>query len=274
MAYCLVPQASTSFQKELIDQVEKLKEEVKSKDRELAMKEKSLEEARRQKGVVNHRLVQIKQTIKQSRMKTIQLVQEKMETEEQLQQREQELQLLCKAQHKDNEKVQKIIRYKEEEIKELQQHLETFKSELIQEKNDVMEQLQLKKEELELLCTVHQMNSEQHKDIIRKKEEEIKELQHRLEIVETELSSEKKHSQDLRKELQQGTKELQKKSALEQKLEEENENLKNQLERERKMADNLCKLLTSADTSKDKYTMEVEVMRHSAFHSHAWPHLR
>ena len=75
------------------------------------------------------------------------------------------------------------------------------------------------------------------------------------------MSSEKKHSQDLREELQQGTEELQKKSALEQKLEEENENLKNQLERERKMADNLCKLLTSAGTSKDKYTMEVEVMK-------------
>ena len=176
MAYCLVPQASTSFQNKLIDQVEKLKEEVKSKDRELAMKEKSLEEARRQRGVVNHRLVQIKQTIKQSRMKTIQLVQKKMETETELQQREQELQLLRKAQHKDSEKVQKIIRNKEEEIKELQQRLETFKSELIQEKNDVMEQLQLKKEELELLRTVHQMNSEQHDDIIRKKEEEIKEL--------------------------------------------------------------------------------------------------
>ena len=233
---------------------------MKSKDRELAIKEKSLEDARRQKGVVNQKLVQIKQTIKQSRMKTIELVQEKWDTEKQLEQREQELELLRKAHHKDIEKVQKIIRNKEEEIKELQQHVETFKSELIQEKNDVMEQLQLKKDELELLRTVHHMNSEQHKDIIRKKEEEIKELEHRLEIVESELSSERTHSQDLREKFQQETAELQEKSALEQKLEEENENLQNQLERERKMVDNLCRLLTSASTSKDKYTMEVEVL--------------
>ena len=43
MASCLVPQASASLQNKLINQVDKLKEEVKSKDRKLAMKEKSLE---------------------------------------------------------------------------------------------------------------------------------------------------------------------------------------------------------------------------------------
>ena len=47
---------STPLQKKLSTQVEKLTKEVEEKDRELAAKIQSLEEAKRQKGEVNHRL--------------------------------------------------------------------------------------------------------------------------------------------------------------------------------------------------------------------------
>lgn len=106
----------------------------------------------------------------------------------------------------------------------------------------------------------NQMENEQISNIIKTKEDQIKELQLRLRTVESELVTEKKRSQDLKEKLQQATAELEKKSAEQRQQEKACDNLKTQLERERQMVDFLRVQLTSADTSKDKYTKEIEVM--------------
>ena len=190
--------------------VEKLTRKVQAKDRELALHDQSLEEAKRQKDAIIQKLTQIKQTINQTRLKTINLVREKMELEEQLQQLE----------------------------------------------ND----LQPSEEEHLLIHSDHQMESEQLSNVIRNKEEQIKELQERLSTVESELVTERKRSQDLKEKLQQATAELEKKSAVQREQEKAYDNLKTHLEREREMVDFLRMQLTSPDTSKDKYTREVEVI--------------
>ena len=78
----------------LSTQIEKLRNNVKEKDRELALKDQSLEEAKRQKDAVSQKVIQLRQTIKQNYTKTIRLVEEKAEAEKQLQLKERELQLL------------------------------------------------------------------------------------------------------------------------------------------------------------------------------------
>ena len=121
---------------------------------------------------------------------------------------------------------------------------------LIQEKMEVEKQLQLKKQELQFLCTIHQ-DSEQLENIIRNKEEEIRKLQQRLHTVESELSSEKKWSQRLREQLRQVTAELETKSAVEREREKATGDLRTSLERERQTVDFLREQLTSASTSKE-----------------------
>ena len=131
--------------------MEKLTKEVEEKDRELAAKSQSLEEAKKQKGEVNQRLVQIKQTIRQTQTKTMKLIQEKMEIGEKLQLREQELQFLCASHQKDSKQLQNIIWNKEVEIRELQQQLHTVESKLTLEKNlskELRQKLQQATEEL------------------------------------------------------------------------------------------------------------------------------
>ena len=107
---------------------------------------------------------------------------------------------------------------------------------LTQEKMEVEKQLQLKKQELQFLCTIHQ-DSEQLENIIRNKEEEIKILQQRLHEVESELRSERKLSQELKEQLKQATAELEMKSAVERERERATGDLRISLERERQMVD-------------------------------------
>ena len=178
--------------------MEKLTKEVEEKDRELTAKIQSLEEAKRQKGEVNQRLVQIKQTIRQTQTKAMKLIQEKMDIEKKLQLREQEFQFLRTGHQKDSEQLQNIIKNKEEEIRELRQHLQA---------------------------------------------------------VESELTLERNLSKELRKKLQQATEELGKKSAVEREREEAKEYLKTHLERERQTVDSLRVQLTS----KDQHIREVQV---------------
>ena len=122
------------LQKKLSTEVEQLRKQVKERDMELAVKDRCLEEAKRQKGEVNQRLVQIKQTIRQTQTKTIKLIQGKMNVEKQLHLREQELQFLRTSHQEDSEQLQNFIRNGEEEIRELQQQLHTVESELNFEK--------------------------------------------------------------------------------------------------------------------------------------------
>ena len=190
--------------------VEKRTREVEAKDRELAVRDQSLEEAKRQKNTIIKKLTQIRQAIKQTQIKTIKLVHEKMEVEKQLQELE-----------KDQ---------------------------------------QPREEEHPFIQADHQMENEQLSNVIKRNEEQIKELQLRLRTVKSELVTEKKRSQDLNEKLQQATLELEKKSAVEREQEKAYYNLKTHLERERQMVDFLRMQLTSSDTSKDKYTKEVEVI--------------
>ena len=191
--YCLVPQTSMALQKKLTIQVEKRMREVEAKDKELAVKYQSLEEARRQMDVANQRATETIQSIRQTQTKAKSLIQEKMEVEK---------------------------------------------------------QLQLKEQELQFLRTIHQ-DSEQLENIIRNKEEEIRVLRHRLHEVESELSSERKLSQELREQLKRANAELETKYAVEREREKATGDLRTSLERERQMADFLREQLTSASTSKE-----------------------
>lgn len=210
MAPCIIVQISKLSRNKRNTDVKRLTRDVEAKDRELAVHDQSLEEANRQKDAVIQKLTQIRQAIEQTRIKTIKLVQEKMEVEEQLQQ--------------------------------LEKNLPT------------------REEDNLFIHADNQMENEQISNIIKSKEEQIKKLQLRLRTVESELVTEKKRSQDLKEKLQQATAELEKKSAEQRQQEKACDNLKTQLERERQMVDFLRVQLTSADTSKDKYTKEIEVM--------------
>ena len=194
-------QTSTPLQQELSGKVEKLRTEVETKDRELAVKNLALKEARRQQGAVHKKLAQIRNTIGQTQAKTMSLIQQKIEVEKQIQLREQELQFLR---------------------------------------------------------TGHQKDSEQLQSIIQNREEEVRELRHRLRTVENELASEKKVTQDLRDKLLQTTAELAVKSALAQEREKVIGVFKFQLEGERQRVDQLLMQLTGAGTSKD-YIRDIEV---------------
>ena len=125
------PQKSTALQKCLSTQIEKLRNNVKEKDRELALKDQCLEEAKRQKDAVSQIMMQLRQTIKQNNTKTIRLVEEKAEAEKQLHLKEQELQLLRTIVQKDSELLQNL----EKEIKELRQRLQSVEREWTLEKN-------------------------------------------------------------------------------------------------------------------------------------------
>ena len=149
-----IPQTSTAMQKRLGSQIEKLRNNVKEKDRELALKDQSLEEAKRQKDAISQKMMQLRQTIKQNQTKTISLVKKKAEAEEQLQLKERELQLLRTIVQKDSELLQKdreLLQNKEKEIRELRQHLQSVESELTLERNlskELRKKLQQATEEL------------------------------------------------------------------------------------------------------------------------------
>ena len=71
------PQKSTALEEHLSSQIAKLRNNVKEKDRELALKDQSLEETKRQKDAVSQKVMQLRQTVKQNNTKTIRLVEEK-----------------------------------------------------------------------------------------------------------------------------------------------------------------------------------------------------
>ena len=141
------PQKSTALEEHLSSQIEKLRNNVKEKDRELALKDQSLEETKRQKDAVRQRMMQLRQTVKQNNTKTIRLVEEKAEAEKQLQLKEQELQLLRTIVHKDSE----LLQNKEKEIRELRQRLQSVERELTLERSlstELRQKLQQATEEL------------------------------------------------------------------------------------------------------------------------------
>ena len=155
------PQKSTALQKYLSSQIEKLRNNVKEKDRELSLKDQSLVEAKRQKDATSQKMMQLRRTIKQNNTKTIRLVEEKAEAEKQLQLKKRELQLLHRVVHKDSELLQKdrellqkdreLLQNLEKEIMELRQRLQLVERELTLERNlskELRQKLQQATEEL------------------------------------------------------------------------------------------------------------------------------
>ena len=148
------PQKSSAMKEHLSSQIEKLRNNVKEKDRELAVKDQSLEETKRQKDAVSQKVIQLRQTVKQNYTKTIRLVEEKAEAEKQLQLKERELQLLCTVVQKDSELLQKdreLLQNLEKEIRELRQCLQSVENELALERNlskELRRKLQQATEEL------------------------------------------------------------------------------------------------------------------------------
>ena len=148
------PQKSTALQKRLSSQIEKLRNNVKEKDRELTLKDQSLEETKRQKDAVSQKVIQLRQTVKQNNTKTIRLLEEKAEAKKQLQLKERQLQLLHTVVQKDSELLQKdseLLQNLEKEIMELRQRLQSVEKELDLERNlskELREKLQQATEEL------------------------------------------------------------------------------------------------------------------------------
>ena len=147
-------------------------------------------------------------------------------------------------------------------IKRTIKQTETKTVKLIQQKVEVEMQLQLREQELLFLRTGHLKDSEQLRNIIQNKEEEIRELKHRLLSVGSELASERKVTQDLREKLCQASAALAEKSALAQERGKVTEDFKTLLDGERQRVDQLMMQLTSASTSRDHYIREIEVKLH------------
>ena len=147
------------MQNSLKTRIVELEKAVKEKDRELALKDQSLEEAKRQKREANQKIMQLRWTIKQNKTKTIRLVEEKVEAEKQLHLKEQQLQLLCTIVHKDSELLQNL----EKEIRELRQRLQSVEKELILERNlskELRQKIQQATEELAKKSAVEQERQE------------------------------------------------------------------------------------------------------------------
>ena len=104
---------------------------------------------------------------------------------------------------------------------------------LVEEKAEAEKQLHLKEQQLQLLCTIVQKDSE----LLQNLEKEIMGFRQRLQSVERELNLERNLSKELRQKLQQATEELAKKSAVEQERKEAKKYLKTHLERERQTVD-------------------------------------
>ena len=145
------------------------------------------------------------------------------------------------------------------QVRQTIRHAKTKFMKLIQQKEEVQKQLQLREKELKLLHTGHRKESEELRSIIQNKRDEIQELQHNLQSVESKLTSERKVTQDLKEKLHQANAALAEKSALAQEREKVNEAFKILLEGERQRVDQLVRQLTSASTSRDQYTREIEV---------------
>ena len=161
MAFCIAPQSA--FQTKLNSQIIVLRSEVEAKDRELAVNIQSLEEMRAQKGSINKMQEEIKQNIRQTKMKTINLLKEKMEVEKQLQLKEQELQLQCTGHESNSEQLLNIRNKEKEEISELTIRLQNVEKELTSERiysEDLKEKLQQATTELEKKSTMEQKQEE------------------------------------------------------------------------------------------------------------------
>ena len=148
------PQKSSAMKEHLSSQIEMFRNNVKEKDRELAVKDQSLEETKRQKDAVSQKVIQLRQTVKQNNTKTIRLLEEKTEAEKKLQLKERELQLLRTVVQKDSELLQKdreLLQNLEKEIRELRQRLQSVEKELALERNlskELRQKLQQATEEL------------------------------------------------------------------------------------------------------------------------------
>ena len=132
--------------------------------REIAVKDLSLDEARRQSDTENESVTKIKETIRQTQMKTMKLAQEKMEVEKQLQLKEQELESLCTGHQEDSEQ----LCNKEREIRELRKRLHKIEGQLSIEKKiseELREKLQQATVELEKKSAVEQVQAKASGDL-------------------------------------------------------------------------------------------------------------
>lgn len=130
---------------------------------------------------------------------------------------------------------------------------------LLKEKSELEKQLELKQQELEFLHTIKQKDEEKLQLILKNKRVEIKQLQQQIQVLNSELQSEKKTAKELREKLSQVEKKLQVKSSRVQELEKAICELRLDYKNERKRVDMLLMQRTAATTSKEQYTKEIEV---------------
>ena len=106
----------------------KLREDIDSKDQELAQRDQSLKQAEQKKEAISQELTAIKQKLTESQSQITELTEEKKGLETTLQVREFEFQIMQKTasqQMEQMELLQKSISLKEKEIAELQKKLQT-----------------------------------------------------------------------------------------------------------------------------------------------------
>ena len=197
-----LPEDYNPVQKERHGRINQLIKQLHAKDAELEAKSNMLEESKKEKSVLNHEVTTLKQNIDHTHIKSVKLINEKLEIEK---------------------------------------------------------QLELKKQEIELLKSSHSDKSQHFQSIITQREEEISQLKEQLRMVEGQLSSERKKAQDLREQFNQVERELAAESARAQELEKSNGKLEANLESTRKRVELLLMENAAASSNQQQHTRELEV---------------
>ena len=149
-----------------------------------------------------------------------------------------------------------------QKFKTNKQRLRTAQSrtaQLLQERNSLKDNLEQKEMELQALRKYATDEREKQQRVLSRKEEEITYLRKQLAMVTDELERMKSQLPSFQEELQKVQLELAKKSTEVQMLREAKEEMKSQLEVERKRVDGYLMQKTAARSSDANYRKEVEV---------------
>lgn len=140
---------------------------------------------------------------------------------------------------------------------------------LLEKKNEIERQLQLRQRELRFLEQLHEQlrdrvegegeEGKELREVLISKDEEVRRLQEQLSEVEKEVGCAKEEACSLREELQRITVELAKKSTRVQELERVRDNLEDSVNWQRKLVEMLLIQSTAAASSKGDLLKEIKV---------------
>ena len=154
----------------------------------------------------------------------------------------------------DAQNARDAARGRRNEVEKKTLEAQTHVGVLTKKMSDVQRQLELKESELKAAQKLQEKENEEFQALIN---EEIQKLQQNLEVIQTELTSEREKALSFREQFQQASKEFADKSARVQSLEKAQQKLETQLDIERMRVDQLQKLADSAAESQHNQEMEV-----------------